>query len=447
MNPTAYEVNFDGLVGPTHHYAGLSKGNLASMENAGSRSNPRAAALEELDKMKFMADFGFKQAVFPPHERPHLTTLKALGYTGRDNRIPEKVFKDNPQILYQYSSAADMFAANSATVTPSIDSQNNRVHFTPANKLMMPHRSIEAETTSRIFEVIFPSHTFFQHHPRLPFNPLFLDEGAANHIRFSYNPNDPGLHLFVCGPWNNETAKKYPSRQTLEAQKAIVRSHQLSLDQVIYAEHSMEALNNGVFHNDVISMGTANLFIFHEQAFKDGHHLIKELSEKFNTLSGKNLLLLKVSKEEISLSDAVKSYFFNSQLVKIPDGGFVLFAPHQCKVYPRVKEYIEKQLHDPDSPIADIHYVNLDQCMRNGGGPACMRLPVLLTSAELEHVHPNIFLTDKLYNRLKDWISNYYRECLVPNDLTDPALVDETHAALNELTQILNLGHIYDFQR
>ena len=27
---SGYEINFDGLVGPTHHYAGLSFGNEAS---------------------------------------------------------------------------------------------------------------------------------------------------------------------------------------------------------------------------------------------------------------------------------------------------------------------------------------------------------------------------------------------------------------------------------
>ena len=40
------EINFDGLVGPSHNYAGLSIGNLASTRNAGQLSQPRRAALE-----------------------------------------------------------------------------------------------------------------------------------------------------------------------------------------------------------------------------------------------------------------------------------------------------------------------------------------------------------------------------------------------------------------
>lgn len=447
MTSTTYEVNFDGLIGPTHNYAGLSSGNLASMKNAGMTSNPRAAALEGLNKMKMMADFGFKQAILPPHERPHLPTFRALGFHGADNKIPEKVFKNNPKLLFQYASAADMFAANSASVTPSVDASNNRVHLTPANKSLMPHRAIEAEMTSRIFKVIFSNRTFFVHHPPQPHHPLFLDEGAANHIRFSFNPNDAGVHLFVSGPYNNETAKKYPSRQTRGSIKAIARSHRLSREQVVFAEHTFEALNHGVFHNDVISMGTADLFIYHEKAFTDSEGVIKELRQKFAEICGKELIVHRVSNEEMSLENAVKSYFFNSQVVKLPDGAFVLFCPEQCKSNSKVNNYIEKQLDDNQSPIADVHYVNLNQCMLNGGGPACMRLPMTLTDSEIEQVLPNVFLTNRLYDRLSEWINTHYRESLVPKDLADPHLVDEVQTALEQLTHILNLGHLYDFQR
>lgn len=447
MTTTAYEVNFDGLIGPTHNYAGLSSGNLASMKNAGIRSNPRAAALEGLNKMKVMTDFGFKQALLPPHERPHFSTLRALGFHGADKKIPEKVFKVSPKLLFQYSSAADMFAANSATVTPSIDANNNRLHLTPANKSTMPHRAIEAEMTSRFLKRIFSNKTFFVHHPPLPHHPLYLDEGAANHIRFSFNPIEQGLHFFVYGPKHNKTQKKYPTRQTQNAQQAIMRSHQLQSNHVIFAELTSNALNRGVFHNDVISMGTDDLFIYHEHAFINSKAVIKELSEKFLETCGKELIIHPVLDQELSLVDAVKSYFFNSQVFKIPDGNFVLFCPEQCKTNPKAHAYIELQLENNESPIADVHYMKLDQCMLNGGGPACMRLPIHLTDAEIEQVHPGVFLTDTLYNQLTEWINTHYRESLAPNDLADPNLVDEVQTALNELTHILDLGHIYDFQR
>ncbi len=451
MTSTAFEVNVDGLIGPTHTYAGLSSGNLASQENGGSTSNPREAALEGLNKMKMMADYGYRQIVLPPHERPHLPTLRALGYTGADNRIPGKVFKDNPKLLYQYSSAAPMFAANAASATPSIDAQDNRVHITPANKATAPHRTIEAETTSRLLKAIFPSTTFFTHHPPLPYHPHFLDEGSANHIRFYTDVRYVGVHLFSYGKVGNMgdhyPERKYPPRQTLEAQQAIVRSHRLDSSQVVYAMQTTEALNHGVFHNDIISMGCHDLFIYHELAFRDSDIVIPELQEKFTDVCGQPLRLLEVSNKEISLTEAVKSYFFNSEMIKLPDSGFVLFCPEQCRTHRNVHQFLEQHLKDPDSPLSDVHYIPLSQSMRNGGGPACLRFPIILTESEINEVHPNIFLTDKLYGYLSEWITTYYRDSLKLEDLADPALVDETQEALNKLTQILDLGHIYDFQR
>ncbi len=52
------EINFDGIVGPSHNYAGLSLGNLASARNAGAVSRPRDAALQGLAK-----DLGVSQQV------------------------------------------------------------------------------------------------------------------------------------------------------------------------------------------------------------------------------------------------------------------------------------------------------------------------------------------------------------------------------------------------
>ena len=90
MAARAYEVNFDGLVGPTHNYAGLSHGNLASQRSKHRASNPRAAALEGLAKMKLLADLGVKQAVLPPHERPDVAALRRYGFAGSDADVLRK---------------------------------------------------------------------------------------------------------------------------------------------------------------------------------------------------------------------------------------------------------------------------------------------------------------------------------------------------------------------
>ena len=95
----AREVNFDGLVGLTHHYAGLSFGNEASTKHRFQVSNPRLAAKQGLLKMKALADAGFPQAVIPPHERPYIPVLRQLGFTGRDEQILENVARQVPHWL------------------------------------------------------------------------------------------------------------------------------------------------------------------------------------------------------------------------------------------------------------------------------------------------------------------------------------------------------------
>ena len=121
------EANFDGLVGPTHNYAGLAYGNLASALNAEKPSNPREAALQGLRKMKALHDLGVPQGVLPPHERPHLPTLRALGFGGKDAEVLGAAHREAPGLLAAASSASAMWVANAATVSPSADAADGRV--------------------------------------------------------------------------------------------------------------------------------------------------------------------------------------------------------------------------------------------------------------------------------------------------------------------------------
>src|SRR5207248_4434793 len=130
---TTIEVNFAGLPGPTHNYSGLAEGNLASERHRSRVSNPRQAALQGLAKMKALADRGFAQAVLPPHERPDMAALRAVGFAGDDSAMLRSAAKAAPQLLAACSSAAAMWVANAATVSPSTDTADARVHFTPAN--------------------------------------------------------------------------------------------------------------------------------------------------------------------------------------------------------------------------------------------------------------------------------------------------------------------------
>ena len=141
------EINFDGLIGPTHNYAGLSQGNLASQKNLHQTSNPQAAALQGLDKMRLIMEQGIPQGFFLPHERPHLPTLRKLGFGGTDEEVINQVAKKNPALLKNIYSASSMWAANAATFSPSIDSYDQNIHITPANLNSMFHRSIAVSYT------------------------------------------------------------------------------------------------------------------------------------------------------------------------------------------------------------------------------------------------------------------------------------------------------------
>jgi succinylarginine dihydrolase len=449
----AHEVNFDGLVGPTHNYAGLSVGNVASMSHGGGTSHPRAAALQGLAKMKFLADRGLPQAVLPPQERPSIPMLRALGFSGNnDAAILGLAARQAPEILAACSSASSMWVANAATVTPSTDAADGRVHCTPANLVAKFHRSIEPPQTQRTLKAIFHDKTRFAVHDPLPGGQALGDEGAANHTRFAATHAQPGLHFFVHGHRTFDsnpagTPRKFPSRQSFEAFDAIRRHHQLPESSAVFAQQSPEVIDAGVFHNDVISVGNENVFLYHENAFVQTPAVIDELRRKFGGVSSEiDFVPIEVPRDRVSLTDAVSSYLFNSQLVTVAPGRMALISPANCAQTPSVKAYIEELIAEGHTPLREVHYFDLKQSMHNGGGPACLRLRVVLNDTELAALPPGVRLTDENYVALVSWVNQHYREQIAAADLADPLLLDESRRALDQLTQLLGLGSIYPFQ-
>ena len=446
MAKHAVEANFDGLVGPTHNYAGLSWGNVASKSNVNAASNPREAALQGLAKMKRLADRGYVQGVLPPHERPHMRTLRALGFTGTDAQVLGQVAKTSPAILAAASSASAMWTANAATVSPSADTKDHRVHFTPANLSAKFHRSIEHTVTGRTLKAIFADDSYFAHHPALPSVSHFGDEGAAKHTRLCAGYGEPGVELFVYGQTAfNERApapKKYPARQTLEASQAIARLHGLSDGHVVFAQQNPAAIDAGVFHNDVIAVGNGHTLFYHDMAFLEEDRVLADVRAR---LTGTELQAVRVSSDQVPIADAVASYLFNSQLLNAPDG-MLLAVPGECREVASVSRYLDDLVRS-GGPIQSVEVFDVKQSMRNGGGPACLRLRVVLSDEELAAMHRGVILTDALYERLTTWVEAHYRDQLSQDDLADPMLLDEVRKALDELTGILGLGSIYDFQR
>jgi len=440
------EVNFDGLIGPTHNYAGLSAGNIASLNNAGGTSKPKAAALQGLSKMKALMDLGLTQAVLPPQQRPDLTFLRTIGFEGSDAHLLAQANDTDPTLLAAVWSASSMWAANAATVSPSPDTADNKVHLTPANLVSNLHRSIEHPTTTRALRMIFKDESHFTVHDPLPRQSRFADEGAANHIRFASTHDQPGIELFVYGvdihdPSNS--ARNYPSRQTRAACEAIARTHKLNPSQVIFARQHPDAIDAGVFHNDVIATGNERVFLYHEQAFATSRSMLTDLASPL----GEPLITIEAHDSDFSLEDAVTSYLFNSQIVTLPDDSMALVAPLEATENPRVKAFIDKMIADTSNPINTAHYLDVRESMRNGGGPACLRLRVPLSSTELAAVHQGVIMTDGLHTKLAEFVTRTYPDEITPSCLLDPALAQKCTDILDELTQILDLPNLYPFQQ
>ncbi|MCB9655541.1 MAG: N-succinylarginine dihydrolase [Deltaproteobacteria bacterium] len=445
----AREINFDGLVGPSHHYGGLSFGNIASATHEGSWSNPREAALQGLAKARALHRLGVGQAFFPPHMRPELQLARRLGFSGTDADVLASVGRDAPLLLAACYSASSMWTANAATVSPSADSLDGKVHFTPANLQNKIHRSIEAPTTARILRAVFAHADFFVHHDPLPSSAALGDEGAANHTRFAPSHDAPGVQLFVWGetatnPWNPRP-KTFPARQTLESTEALRRLHQVPLSRAVFAQQRPETIDQGVFHNDVISVGYRDIFFVHEAAFVETEKVIAALVDQYRQTTGAELRVIRVREDELSVPTAVSTYLFNSQLVEDANGRVVLVAPIECSENAEVSALIERLI-DSDAPIDAVQYFDLRQSMHGGGGPACLRLRVVLTDDEFAAVNPGVLFSDALDRALTAWIERHYRDRLRPADLLDPSLMHESRSALDELTQILKLGSIYPFQ-
>ncbi len=434
----AAEVNFDGIVGPTHHYGGLAAGNVASAANAGLSSRPKEAALQGLAKMKAMFDLGLIQGVLPPQERPHIPTLRSLGFDGGDGAVLQAALQADPRLLEAASSASAMWAANAATVSPSPDTADGRVHLTVANLSSQFHRSIEAGETQRILEATFPAEELFAVHAPLP--SAFGDEGAANHTRLTRDYASPGIELFVFGAPGTSQPSRYRARQHRGACEAVIRRHGLAPSRTILAQQSPAAIDQGVFHNDVISVGNLDVFFFHERAFLDPVEVKRAVR---SALPG--VRLVEVPESRVAIDVAVGTYLFNSQLVKV-GAEHVLVAPQEVRSDSAVWEFVTELL-EGDSAIDRVLLFDLRQSMRNGGGPACLRLRVVLTGDQQAHVNAGSLLTEERYAALVAWVHRHYRDELLPGDLADPSLLDQSRTALDELSQLLGLGAIYDFQR
>lgn len=436
----AQEINLDVLPGPTHNYAGLAIGNTWSMHSAMQRAYPQKAALQSLEKMKLLSELGLPQAILPPHYRPNLHLLDQLGFSGSLSEQLDNVYKQAPKLLAICYSASSMWAANAATVSPSADTLDGKVHFTPANLNINLHRMQEQTVTAKLLKMIFNNEKYFIHHEPLPNHQLFLDEGAANQMRFCKHYGNSGVELFVHGFTENPESMqaKFSARQSLLAQQSICRLHQLDETNVIFAKQNPHAIDHGVFHNDVIAVSNQHVLLYHEEAFENEAKAISELTQKFN----EKLCLVRISKKQLSLEKVVDSYFFNSQLVTLPTSGeMMLIMPKTCDKDQQIQVVINEIIAG-NNPITKAHSIDCSESLQNGGGPACLRLRIVLTEEEKAAVLPSVWYSSHLHKQLTEHIKRYYPEKLDFDDLRDPSFAQASIGAAKGIWEILGLDQL-----
>ena len=402
------EINFDGLVGPTHNYAGLSPGNLASAANAGQVARPREAALQGLAKMRLALSLGLRQGLLPPHDRPHTGYLRAMGFAGDAATVLAAAAREDSLLLNQAAAASAMWTANAATVSPAPDCADGRTHLSVANLATMAHRALEPAETLRWLRLAFAD-PVFDVHAAVPAS--FGDEGAANHMRL-HDGDGPGIEIFVYG----EPAGGFPARQHARASEAVARLHGLDPARTLFVQQSAAAIAAGAFHNDVVAVADGLTLLCHEHAFADPARLYGDLRR---LLPG--VVILEVPAARVPLDRAVASYLFNSQLVSLPAGGQALILPAEGRDDAAVWAWVQEQLAG-NGPIRAAHVVDLKQSMRNGGGPACLRLRVAVSEADAARIDPRFLLDEAALDRLARVVEACWPEAIAPADMASADL-------------------------
>ena len=412
------EINFDGIIGPSHNYAGLSLGNLASASHAGDVSHPRAAALQGLAKMRHNLGLGLAQGFLLPLPRPNPVFLAAIGADGTEH----------PRLTAAAWSASSMWTANAATVSPAADTADGRCHLTAANLVTMPHRSQEWPDTVRQLRLAFADSAAFAVHDAVP--PCFGDEGAANHMRMCASHDAPGLEIFVYGT----SGGAFPARQHEQASRAVARLHGLDPARVLFVEQNPEAIAAGAFHNDVVAVANERVLFTHEQAFADPEGTYAAIRAALPEAE-----VVVVPAAAVSLADAIKSYLFNAQLLTLPSGaGMALVIPTEAWEHPRVRAWLDGMLAS-NGPIRQVLLVDVRQSMANGGGPACLRLRVVADPARID---PRFMLDEAKATRIEAVIAAHWPETIAPAEVGTPELAARVVAARLALLDALNLAEL-----
>jgi succinylarginine dihydrolase len=245
-------------------------------------------------------------------------------------------------------------------------------------------------------------------------------------MRLCESHGAPGIEVFVYG----ETGGPFPARQRREASEAVARAHRLDPARTLFAQQSVAAIAAGAFHNDVVAVANERVLFAHELAFEDKAGFYAELSAKAPWVE-----IVEVPASAVSLANAISSYLFNAQLVTLPDSTMALIVPGEARDTPAVWAYLT-ELVAGNGPIRRIECVDVRQSMRNGGGPACLRLRVVCDPA---WVDPRFLVDEAKLDRLAAVIEAYWPEQIAIAEIGSPALIERIRNARTALLEELEI--------
>lgn len=421
-----YQLSVSELPGPTALYSGLSNDNVASLKNREAASNPYQLAIQSLQRMRILLEAGVPQVLLPPQCRPDWQALEVAGFDGELSDKVKLADAFSPSFLASTLSISSIWTANAATVTPSEDSVDDKIHITIANLSTHYHRYIEAPATFERFAKVFSSPEHFKVHQALDTHHKFADEGAANHMHFGIPGQQPGLNVFVFGN-DPSTDDSHFSRQTLWASKTLSRLHRLPEENVLYVRQSKEVINAGIFHNDIIAANHHDLLVFHESAYENSDEFIEKLQAK-------GICCVPILANELSINEALDTYFFNSEFITSDNGELILILSEACRNHSAVQRQLEKIQASYGKPMR-TEYVDLSDSIRNGGGPACLRLRMLLNQQQLDAIDSRYLLTREKLDELSELVGRHYRQSLRYTDILQPDYLtglSPTYAAIEE---------------
>ena len=453
----AIEVNFETLPGPTYTYPSWvppHSGNITVRIGTAMVGSPRRAARESLAKAASLMRLGAVQACLPPLMRPNLGLLRRLGVL-RDQALIDapdcdvlaRCLTDAAvsawrEVLFAFAPAG-LWVANWATVSPSADTMDGRVHVTPANRAAVLYRAIEANECYHILHQVFFNPRHFVVHDPLPGAYELADEGAANHMRLTVRHGAKGINVFVYGRTGFDVPDPAPHflpRQTRLASEAVARLHGLDPDTTVLLQQHPASIHAGCFHNDLIATSHCDILLYHELAFSGGPTAVEPLHRAFSRANGgAPLRSIMISSDEISLDEARRSCLFNSQIVTTRDGRAVLVAPDACRYVPGARRWLQGIHEGHNHLFQDVAYVRIPSSMRNGGGPACLRLRVALTQDQIGAISRTILLDFAMLRELRRFVDLEYPDRLTESMFLEADFLRKCFETTRQLYALLGL--------